>query len=219
MTPERYEKLRHILRRRQLDLTVVLDNVHKSHNISAILRSCDATGVHRLHAVWPHEQIKIHHMTSGGSRKWVQVETHRDLKTPFAALKEQGVSILAAHWSDRSVDYREIDFTKPTAFVMGAELEGVGAYAEEHADQHVYIPMMGMVQSLNVSVATALLLFEAQRQRQQAGMYERVQLSDEEFRTTLFEWAYPELAELCRKRGFAYPDLDEEGEIQGELPR
>jgi len=102
---------------------------------------------------------------------------------------------------------------------MGAELEGVGEYAAEHADQHVYIPMMGMVQSLNVSVAAALLLFEAQRQREQAGMYDRVQLSDEEFRTTLFEWAYPDLADLCRKRGAPYPELDEEGEIRGELPR
>ena len=118
-------------------------------------------------------------------------------------------------------DYRECDFTGPCAFVLGAEKWGLTEEATALMDQAVYIPMRGMVQSLNVSVATATLLFEALRQRQVAGLApqngEGIPAGD--YDTLLFEWCYPEVAAWCREQGRPYPALGEEGEILEELPR
>ena len=106
-----------------------------------------------------------------------------------------------------------MDFTQPTAVMMGAELHGVSPEALAVADTHVVIPMVGMVHSLNVSVATALLLYEAQRQRTESGMYAQCRILPAEFERTLFEWAYPSLAADYRREGRPYPTLTEDGEI------
>lgn len=111
------------------------------------------------------------------------------------------------------MDFRGVDLTRPTAIMMGAELHGVSERGLELADAHVVIPMVGMVRSLNVSVATALLLYEAQRQREAAGMYDGSRLAPEEFRRILFEWSYPELARRRRQEGRSYPDLDDQGQL------
>ena len=120
-----------------------------------------------------------------------------------------------------AVDYRSCDFTKPSAFVLGAEKWGLTAEAGDAVDQPVFIPMTGMVQSLNVSVAAATLLFEAVRQRQAAGLIptEGEGLSPELFEQTLFEWAYPQVARWCRDTGRPYLNLSPEGELLEELPR
>ncbi len=218
MNSERFEKLRNTLFRRQLDLTVLTDQVHKPHNISAIIRSCDAVGVHRIHTVWDEKGFPTFHLTSGGSRKWVQVQPHPSIDVAVSELKGAGMRVLAAHPCPAAVDFRSIDFTQPTAILMGSELEGLGAEALRHADQFIVIPMMGLVQSLNVSVAAAIILFEAARQRQAAGFYERQQMAEDEYNKTLFEWAYPELAEYCKRHELIYPRLDEDGELLDEIP-
>ena len=129
------------------------------------------------------------------------------------SLQAQGMQVLATHLSQRSVDYRELDYTRPTCVLLGAEKWGVSDEAAEAADANIIIPMFGMVQSLNVSVAAATILFEAQRQRLNAGMYESRQLSEPEFERLRFEWAYPDLAPLYRERGEAYPALGEQGQL------
>lgn len=217
MTPERYARLRAVLDRRQPDLTVLLDNVHKTHNFSAIVRSCDAVGVFQAHAVWPNPKLRPNHMSSGGTRKWVRVQTHPDLAAAVASLRGKGMQIIAAHLAENAVDYRELDFTRPTAIVLGAELEGVSEAALEHADIHALIPMAGLVESLNVSVAAAILLFEAHRQREAAGLYDTSRLDPEEYRRTLFEWCHPEVAAYCRRKRRPYPELDEHGDIAGPV--
>jgi tRNA (guanosine-2'-O-)-methyltransferase len=131
-----------------------------------------------------------------------------------AHLRGEGFTVLAAHLSDRAVDFREVDYTRPLALMMGSELHGVSDEGLESADLHVVIPMQGLVQSLNVSVATALLLFEAQRQRMAAGMYDEPRLSEAELRLRLFEWCYPREAAVFRSRGTPYPELDDEGNWQ-----
>ncbi len=213
MNPERFARLRRALTRRQPDLTVLMDRVNKSHNFSAILRNCDAVGVLDAHVVPPEKGLDIHHGSSAGTRKWIFVHRHHGVASAVAHLKEQGFTILAAHPSADALDYREADYTVPTAIVMGAELHGVSEEGLRLADRHVTIPMMGMVHSLNVSVATSLLLFEAMRQRQAAGMYEESRLDAEEFERRLFEWAHPTLASMRRRDGRGYPPLTEEGEI------
>ncbi len=213
MLPRRFHLLREVLARRQPDLTVLMEQVHKSHNFSAILRSCDAVGILDVHAVPPDDGLELHHGTSAGSRKWLRVHRHDDVDAAVDHLHEEGFTVLAAHPGETSVDFREVDFTRPVAVMMGAELHGVSDRGLERADRHVVIPMMGMVHSLNVSVATALILYEAQRQRAAAGMYAGPRLPDEEHRRVLFEWAYPELARRRRDDGLPYPRLDEDGQI------
>jgi tRNA (guanosine-2'-O-)-methyltransferase len=190
-----------------------MERVNKTHNFSAILRNCDAVGVLRAHAVLPEKGLDLHHHTSAGTAKWVQVRVHDTVEEAAAILREEGFRILAAHPAPDARDYREVDFTRPVALMVGAELDGLSAAGLEEADETVVIPMAGMVRSLNVSVATALLLFEAFRQREEAGLYEGSRLPPTESKTLLFEWAYPELAEIYRRRGEPYPELSPEGEL------
>lgn len=213
MTPERFTRLKHALLRRQHDLTVLADGVHKDHNVSAIIRTCDAVGVASLHAVSIDGEFRRHHMVAGGSKRWVELKLHAAASDAYASFRKANLQILAAHSADDAVDYREIDFTQPTAVVLGSELIGPSAYAVENADKAIKIPMHGLVESLNVSVAAAVILFEAERQRSAAGLYSRPPPDSEEFERTLFEWAHPDIARRCRELGRDYPSLTEDGDL------
>lgn len=219
MTPERFQRITAVLDRRQPDLTVVMENVHKPHNFSAVVRTCDAVGVLEAHAVTPDGTLAVADAVAQGTKRWMRVRTHASILEAFDLLQDSGHQILAAHLDDRAVDYRAVDYTQPTAVLLGQEKDGVTQEAAARADELILIPMMGMVASLNVSVAAALVLFEAQRQRANAGLYDERRLDDETFTRLRFEWAYPKLAEKCRREGLAYPPLSEEGELLGEVPR
>ncbi len=195
MTLKRYARIREMLARRQPDLTVCMEQVHKPHNVSAIIRTADTVGVHEVHAVWPENRMRIMTSSAAGSNSWVQVKTHRTIADAVGHLKGQGMQVLATHLSEKSVDFRDIDYTRPTCILMGQEKTGITQEALDLADQDIIIPMIGMVQSLNVSVASALILYEAQRQRQNAGMYARDTSTidyDDQHRL-LFEGSYPDL--------------------------
>ena len=213
MNPERFQKLARALRRRQPDLTVLLERVHKSHNLSAILRNCDAVGVFEAHAIPSEENLQIHPHTSAGTAKWVRLVRHRTIHSAIEELKDRGFRVLAAHPGPDAVDFRETDYTVPTALMMGGELLGLSDEALTLADQRISIPMVGMAQSFNVSVATALLLFEAFRQREAAHMYEESRIDPEDSQRILFEWAYPRIARYCRDRGTPYPALGQDGDL------
>ncbi len=213
MTPARFAKLKRVLDRRQPDLTVLAENVHKSHNIAAVLRTCDAVGVTELHAVSPGGEFARHRMISGGSRKWLRTHAHADIAAAVRHIKDSSFQIVAAHFSDDAIDYRQVDFTRPTALLLGAELAGVSPEAAALADCCIVIPMRGLVASLNVSVAAAVILYEAARQREAAGLYERCRLDPVTYRELLFEWSYPAAARHCRAKGLPYPELDAEGFI------
>lgn len=218
-TPRRFHRVLSVLDRRQPDLTAVMEDVQVPRNLAAILRTCDAVGVFEAHAVWPGGRLKISRPASGGNRKWVPVRKHRTLEDALAALRDKGLRVLAAHPAPGAVHFREVDYTLPTAVLVGNEDFGVTPEAAQRADGLVAVPMEGMGTSLNVSVAAALVLFEAQRQRTEAGLYDRSRLDPEVYARTLFEWAYPELAAFCRKRNAPYPPLGPDGEILGSLPR
>ncbi|EKE84465.1 tRNA (guanosine(18)-2'-O)-methyltransferase TrmH [Idiomarina xiamenensis] len=213
MSPERYQRINQMLDQRQLDLTLCLENVHKQHNLAAVVRSADAVGVHDVHAVWHCKKSRISGGTALGSQNWVRVHKHRSIDDALQTIKQQGMQIVVTHLSDSAVDFREIDYTRPTAILLGQEKYGVSEQALAAADQQVVIPMLGMVQSLNVSVAGAVMLYEAQRQRQLAGMYQRPQLSEAERQRVLFEGGFPQFAKLCRQKRMAYARVDEHGQI------
>lgn len=211
MTPERFERLKDALERRQPDLTVLCEDVHKKHNISAILRSCDAVGIGELQVISPDETWRHYRGIAGGSHKWVDTRCHPDIRTAITTLQDTGHQVVAAHFSADAIDYREHDFTRPTALLLGAEREGLSPVAAKLADRHIIIPMRGLVRSLNVSVAAAVILYEAARQRESAGLYDSPQLDEQTRRQRLFEWSYPAVAEHCRRHGLPYPELDAEG--------
>ncbi|MCC7414023.1 MAG: tRNA (guanosine(18)-2'-O)-methyltransferase TrmH [Gammaproteobacteria bacterium] len=213
MTPERFRKLRRTLECRQPDLAVIVDDVHKPHNLAAIVRTCDAVGVGLIHAVARRESIRVAQKTAGGSGKWVEVRAHADVDAACASARDAGQRILLAHLGPGSVPFRDIDWTRATALVLGAELTGPSDAARRCADASVHVPMMGMVESLNVSVACALLLFEAERQRRAAGLYASPRLDAGALERRLFEWAYPRVAAYCATRALVYPRLSDSGEI------
>jgi tRNA (guanosine-2'-O-)-methyltransferase len=221
LLPRRFERLKAVLNRRMGDLTLLLEHVDKPHNLSAILRSCDAVGVLEAHAVCLSGRLPTFNSTALGSQKWVPPPRHRSSTEALQSLKARGLRIVGTLLSDTAVDYRACDFTGPTALVLGAEKWGLSPEAAALVDQAVTIPMRGMVQSLNVSVAAATLLFEALRQRQAAGLVPEAGegVEPERYQRQLFEWAYPEVAAWCRRQGRPYPALDGEGAIAEELPR
>jgi tRNA (guanosine-2'-O-)-methyltransferase len=212
LNPKRYKRIRRVLARRQPDLTVLMERVNKSHNFSAILRNCDAVGILEAHAVFPAGGVDVSRHASAGTSKWVKVRRHRSVEDGISHLHQAGFRVLAAHPSEGAEDYREVDYSRKVAVLIGAELDGISPRGLELADEQLLIPMAGMARSLNVSVATALVLFEAYRQRQAAGMYEESRLPPEEFETTLFEWCHPDLAEFFRSRAIPYPPLTADGE-------
>ncbi|WP_391088811.1 tRNA (guanosine(18)-2'-O)-methyltransferase TrmH [Vibrio sp. NH-UV-68] len=214
MNLERYQRIQQVLKARQADLTLCLEDVHKPNNVSAVIRSADATGIHKIHAVWPNEMRTLSH-TSAGARNWVDVETHDDIDTAIAELKAQGMQVLVTNLSDSAVDFRQVDYTKPTAIILGNEKAGASAKAKQLADQDIMIPMLGMVQSLNVSVASAVILYEAQRQREAAGMYDNdiSSVPQQTIHRLLFERGHPVLAKVAKRKGLPYPTLDEQGQI------
>ncbi|RKF22113.1 tRNA (guanosine(18)-2'-O)-methyltransferase TrmH [Alginatibacterium sediminis] len=214
MSPERFERIQLMLSQRQPDLTVCMEGVHKPHNLSAIIRTCDAVGVSEAHVVWADAQSKLSGGTAMGSQNWVQVKPHANIADAVATLKSQGMQVLATNLSETAVDFRSIDYTKPTAVLMGQEKDGISQEALALADQDIIVPMVGMVQSLNVSVASALIMYEAQRQREIAGMYQGpCRLSVEEQNRILFEGGHPIYTKACRRKGLAYPQINDEGQI------
>lgn len=204
-----------MLATRQPDLTVCLEQVHKPHNVSAIIRTADAVGVHQVHAVWPTTRMRTLVSSAAGSNSWVNVQTHRTIGDAVTHLKGQGMQILATNLSARAVDFREVDYTRPTCVLLGQEKTGITEEALALADQDIIIPMIGMVQSLNVSVASALVLYEAQRQRQNAGLYRREHsmLDAEEQQRLLFEGGYPVLANVAKRKKLPRPHIDQQGQV------
>lgn len=214
MTPERLARIKQTLNTRQPDLSVLTDQVHKPRNLSAIIRSCDAFGLANMHVVWPKEGFRAFRKTAGGSYNWVTTHTHRSMDEAIDSLKGQGHKLYAAQLSDRAIDFREADYTVPCTVIMGNEVDGVSADAAAQADEHIVIPMMGMVESLNVSSACAIILSEAQRQRKLAGMFDQRRLPDDEYNRLLFRWCQPTVKRYCDDRNLPYPPIDSD---TGEL--
>lgn len=189
ITPHRLEKMKAVLARRQPDLTLVLSNIHDPHNVSAIYRSCDAFGVKNVHLHYTRTAFPVlGRKSSASARKWVDTVRHKNADEMFAKLREQDFQVLATSFSDTAKSLWEWDFLRPTAIILGNEHEGVEDDLLARSDGEIYIPMLGMIQSLNVSVAAAVILAEAARQRMAAGWYDRPGMEREVYRDNLENW-------------------------------
>jgi tRNA (guanosine-2'-O-)-methyltransferase len=188
-TARRTERVKRLLSLRQPDLRVVLEGVAIAHNASAVIRTCDAAGILHLDLVSPNpDLLGINKAISTRAEKWLDVHIHESLETCLLPLKDKGFQVAVTHLGQTAVDYTEMDYSLPLVIVFGSESEGVSSEALKLADHRIRIPMLGMVQSLNLSVSVGVILFEALKQRRAGGFYERRRLSDEEFEHYLQKW-------------------------------
>lgn len=167
-----------------------------------------------MHAVMdPDKEFRARSGIAMGSDRWLDINLHDNAVEALKGLGNDGFEIVAVHKSERSVDFREVDYCRKTAVLFGAELFGVSDAAAALAVRHVSIPMMGMVESFNVSVAAAIVLVEAQRQRAAAGFYDKRRIDDETYHATRFRWYRRKEAQYCDSHGLDYPPIDEDGQL------
>jgi tRNA (guanosine-2'-O-)-methyltransferase len=180
LSDDRSEKIYACVSRRQPSLSIVLENVHDPHNVSAVLRSCDAVGVIDVHLVYHSGQSfpELGEKSSASARKWVLTHKHSSIDECYDYLRKEGKKILTTGMSNEARSLYAIDFTEPIAIVFGNEHAGVSEEAILKADGNMLIPQVGMIQSLNISVACAVTLYEAFRQRSLNGMYDSIQMDD-----------------------------------------
>lgn len=173
-TDRRKNRIAGVLSRRQPDLTLVMDNIHDPHNVSAVLRSCDAFGVGSVFLYYTQEEFpRPGRKSSASARKWVSLEKFTRAEDLVSELKSRSMALLGARFGPQAVSVHTRDLTLPTAIVLGNEHRGLSPELVSCLDGEVYIPMQGMVESLNVSVAGAIMLYEAWRQRSLRGMYDQ----------------------------------------------
>lgn len=174
MTEKRFQKIAKVIKNRQNDLTVVLENIHDPHNVSAIFRSVESIGVNKVYLIYNSNKFpRIGKFSSASAKKWVSTEKFSTVEECFAELRKQNYKIYTTHLSEenRNVSLYDLDLTEKCAIVIGNEHMGVSDEAVKLSDKNFVIPMYGMIQSLNVSVSAAICVYEALRQRELKGMY------------------------------------------------
>lgn len=194
MTPERREKLLSVLSKRQSNLTVVLENVFDPHNETAVMRTCDSVGIQDIFIINNRKPPKrAWGFRSGGSaKKWLTVHQYVQVEDCFKELRKRYNKILTTHLGSDSVGLYDIDFTESIALVFGNERFGVSDEARALADGNFVIPQVGIIQSLNISVACAVSIYEAYRQKEKAGHYKNQSLPNETLDALFDQWGFKE---------------------------
>lgn len=192
MTPARRARLREVAHRRQTNFTVILENVHDPHNISAVLRSCEAVGILEVYVLYTEPQLQEEYLsigkkTSAGSRKWLDVFYYTNLENCFRAVREKYDFIYATHMAKDAVQLHDLDLTQSVGLLFGNEHDGVSEQALAQTDGNFLIPQMGMVQSLNISVACAVSVYEGLRQRNAKGFYKDANPTSTERQEHIFQ--------------------------------
>lgn len=189
ITEKRLQKFDTVAARRQ-QMTVILENVHDPHNIGAIMRTCDAVGIQEIFILYTEDRLTEEQLdkvksSATGVRKWLHIHFYRDVKACFEAVKKKYDNIWATHLGDKSISLYEVNLTENVALLFGNEHEGITQDALSYADGNFLIPQYGMVGSLNISVACAVSLFEAARQRNAKDMYSSKLDPNDENRTAV----------------------------------
>jgi len=189
LSEKRRQRIDGVLSRRQKDLTLVMDNIWDPHNVSAVLRSCDAFGVSDVHLYYTTSQWPdLGRKSSGSAKKWIRLHQHVDAGSMVEALTPGGGQVLRTGFSATARPVMDFDFTRPTAVILSNEHRGTSPELAALVPDEVYIPMQGMVQSLNVSVAAAIILYEAFTQRRRAGMYDAPSFDAAELAALRADW-------------------------------
>ena len=190
MTEERAQKMKSVLTRRQVDLTIIFENVWDPHNISAVIRSADAVGIEEVYIIYTQNRksTKLGRRSSSSAKKWIDVNYYYDVKECFDAVRKKYDKIYCTHMNEQAKSLYSLDLTQKVALVFGNESEGVSNEALSLCDGNFLIPMMGMVQSLNISVACAVSVYEAMRQRSNKGLYNESRMEKNKFEEKLKDW-------------------------------
>jgi tRNA (guanosine-2'-O-)-methyltransferase len=180
MTPQRYNRLSSVINHRQPDLTVVLENVFDPHNVSAVLRTCDAVGIQDVYVlnnrIPPHK--KWGYKSSSTADKWLTIRQFTDPETCFNEIRKNYQKVFTSHLGESSGDVYKMDFTQSIALVFGNETYGVSEEIRKYSDGDFIIPQVGIIKSLNISVACAVTLYEAFRQKTGSGHYKNPRLEE-----------------------------------------
>ena len=192
MNDERREKLLKVLGKRQVDLAVVMENVHDPHNISAVMRTCDAVGIQDIFVLTTkiprHKRFGI--KSSSSAAKWLTIHEYTDVAACFSELRKRYDRILTTHLGTDSIGLYDIDFTRSVALVFGNEHDGVSEEIRSLADGNFIVPQMGIIQSLNISVACAVSIYEAMRQKKAAGQYDQSRIPESRVKEIKKEWGF-----------------------------
>jgi tRNA (guanosine-2'-O-)-methyltransferase len=192
MTPERSDKLLRVLSKRQSGLAVVMENIDDPRNVTAVMRSCDAVGIQDVYILrnQPARQQKWSFKSGTSAAKWLSIHHFTDTNECIAHLQQHYSNILTTQLSAEAVSLYDLDLTKSTAIVFGNERYGVSEEMRKAATGNFLIPQVGIIQSLNISVACAVTIYEAFRQRTNAGMYETTSLPPERIQVLKNEWRF-----------------------------
>lgn len=173
-------------------MRIVLEEVKNVHNASAVVRTCDAAGILYVDIISStQEPFPINEAISTRAEKWIEFQTYTSTKDCLNELKVKGFKIAATHLKEKALPYTALDYTQPMAIVFGNESDGISRDALDLADYVIKIPMIGMVQSLNLSVSVGIILYEAMKQRLEKGFYEKGRLSPDEFEIVMKSWLGP----------------------------
>lgn len=195
MTPERELRITNVLDKRQDNLIVVLENVFDPHNISAVMRTCDAVGVQDIFVL--NTRIPRHKKwgakSSSSAANWLTIHQYTDAAQCFQALRTSVDRIFTTHLGSDSISLYEMQLTGRIALVFGNEHSGVSDEIRALSDGNFLIPQVGIIQSLNISVACAVTLYEAYRQKSLAGQYGQRGLPADRYGQLLNEWSRGQL--------------------------
>jgi tRNA (guanosine-2'-O-)-methyltransferase len=188
-TDRRIERINRVLSARQPDLRVVLEGVTIAHNASAVIRTCDAAGVLYLDLISPNpDLLQFNGAITTRADKWIEISVHASASECLTLLKEAGLKIVATRPGGSSIPYTGLDYAQPLALVFGSESDGISDEVLAFADDVIHIPMVGMVQSLNLSVSVGVVLYEAFKQRQLKGYFDRPRFAAEDLNILTAKW-------------------------------
>lgn len=191
MRAERKQRMDDVLNMRQNDLVIVMENVEDPHNIGAVMRTADSVGIQEIYVI--NTLINPNEFrgkrSAGSAEKWLTIKHFDSVEKCITELKRKGLKIWATHLGAHAVSLYETDLAQPIALVFGSERNGLSEELLSHCDGNFIIPQLGMIQSLNISVACAVSLYEAFRQRSAKGMYSGQGSLDQDTRNTILkEW-------------------------------
>lgn len=164
LQPERLARIRAVAAGRTFSVLPVLEGLYDRGNVSAVVRSAEGLGYGAVHVIETSQRYKQARRVTQGAEKWLDIHPWPDTRSCFDALQAQGYRILLTCFEDAR-PIAEVDFSVPTALVLGNEHAGVSAEAKTMADGRVHVPMQGFAQSFNISVAAAICLYHAQQDR------------------------------------------------------
>lgn len=193
MTPERHDRLTSVLNKRQPDITVVLENVFDPHNVSAVMRTCDAVGIQDVfilnNRIPPHK--KWGYRSSSTANKWLNIHQYTDAESCFTEIRKKYINIYTTHLADDSVEIYDLNLTESIALVFGNETFGVSEEIRKYSNGNFIIPQVGIIKSLNISVACAVTLYEAFRQKKAKGHYLESRMPETQLTALKDQWNIP----------------------------